>query len=79
MKIEIKQTDTIRTIDELLCGDIFYLFDNPECPLIYLREDKLLKGESVHVAFDLSTLREVQLKDNDEVKMYRNFKFVGEV
>ena len=76
MKIEIKKTDITRQLSELLVGDVFYLFDNPQCPLIYLEYNDI---GNQNYAFDLSSSKSVVLTEDMEVGMYRNFKFVGEV
>lgn len=61
---------------------MFYLFHNPECPMIFISENDWQDGEGGHdySVFDLSSNKEIKLKgDNTEVGIYRNFKFVGEV
>lgn len=82
MKIEIKRTDNERYLGELISGDVFYLFDKPECPMIFIKDNDWQDGEGGHEysVFDLSSNKEIKLKGGDtEVRMYRNFKFVGEV
>lgn len=75
MKIEIQQVAVNRAVSELLPGDAFYLFDNPDCPLIYIGQS----DDDKHETFDLTSLNKIFLKGYDEVGIYRNFKFVGEV
>jgi len=82
MKIDINRTDNVRLLCELISGDVFYLFDKPECPIIFINENDWQDGEGGHdySVFDLSSNKEIKLRGGDtEVKMYRNFKFVGEV
>lgn len=76
MKIEIKRTDNKRLLCELISGDVFYLFDNPECPMIFIKENDWQDGEGGHdySVFDLSSNKEIKLRGDDtEVRMYRNF------